>query len=791
MIRPGTGSPVASPVADHAGTSLAQGRGAGATDATTTRKLNQATAPDMSDEQQEETADPAAGGDHDSVAEDRPALRALADRKGIVPEYVDQSGRERRPTSNATRVRLLHVMGIAASTEAEASAALEELDRRDRERLLSPSRVVRQGNLGTTRVHLQLPPQASGRVQWAVTLERERGASSTARGEADARAHSVECDLPAQPETGYHTLRAQVDWAQGTATAEQRLIVVPDACWQPEDAGRWRGFGLIANLYTVRGEHDWGIGNSSDLRELLQWAATLGAEFVGVNPLHALWNRGTEISPYSPVSRLYRNPLYLDVSAVPELRESPEALAMLADPHFAAELREVREHARVQYERIADLERPVLEALHRTFAEHHRGSDTERGCAYAHYVEEQGEALRDFATFVALDEVLTAEQGAPDWFRNWPAGVRSCEGDAVEQFRADHAELVDRHRWIQFELDRQLGEAAAAGRRAGMRLGLYEDLAIGTSGGGSDVWAYPHLLLHGVSIGAPPDLLGPQGQDWGLPPLDPAQLAEDGYRYWIQLLRGAFRHAGALRIDHVLGLFRQFWIPWESSARDGAYVRFPSEELLGILALESHRHQALVVGEDLGTVPPEVPPALDRWKVLSSKVLYFEHTTDDTFLPAASYAQQSLATANTHDMAPLAGYWTGRELTLRAQAGYSDAEQEREALAERARTVHRLRERLAADGLLPSADAAVTEVELRGAVHAFLRRTPAMLVGISLDDLSGESEPVNMPGLRPEEFPSWTRKMRRTIDELRRDPDVPIALGAALEQSGLAAAGND
>ena len=790
MTQPGTGSRAAAPAADRSGTSLAQGRGTGAAQRTAAGEVNQATAPDMTREEGTDTAGEPAR-EAEAEEQDRPMLRALAERKGIVPEYVDQSGRERRVTSDATRVLLLRAMGLEAGTEAEASAALEELDRRERERLLAPTRVVRRGELGTARVQLQLPPQASGRVQWMLTLEHERGGADTMRGEADARAHSVECALPAHPEPGYHTLRAQVQWADGEAEADQRLIVAPDSCWQPADAERWRAFGLIANLYTVRGEHDWGIGNTSDLRELLQWGATIGAEFVGVNPLHALWNRGTEISPYSPVSRLYRNPLYLDVTAVPELRESPEALALLADPGFAAELRELRDGARVQYERIAELERPLLDELHRTFVEHHRGPDSARGRAYARYLEEQGEALRDFATFVALDEVLTAEQGAPSWFRHWPDGVRSCEGDAVEQFRTDYAELVDRHRWIQFELDRQLGEAAAAGRRAGMRVGLYQDLAIGTSGGGSDAWAYPHLLLQGVSIGAPPDLLGPQGQDWGLPPLDPAQLAEDGYRYWIQLLRGAFRHAGALRIDHVLGLFRQFWIPWEISAGDGAYVRFPSEELLGILALESHRHEALVVGEDLGTVPPEVPPALERWKVLSSKVLYFEQSPDGSFLPASSYAHQSLATANTHDMAPLAGYWSGRELQLRAQAGYADEEQERSSLAERARTVHRLRERLAADGLLPSAEAAVPEVELRGAVHAFLRRTPAMLVGVSLDDLSGESEPVNMPGLRPEEFPSWTRKMRRTIDELRRDPDVPIALGAALEHSGLEAAVDD
>lgn len=720
----------------------------------------------------------AAAGEGDGMAGERPRLRELADRMGIVPEYVDQSGRERRVTSDRTRVLLLRAMGHEAETEADAAAALERLRAADADQLLPPTRVIRARELGAARVCLQLPPEATGHVAWLLSLETEDGGIAESTGDAESGARSVEVPLPATPGLGYHLLRAAVSWGDSRCEGEQRLIVVPDGCWLPDGADRWRTFGLIANLYTVRGERDWGIGNLRDLRELMEWGATLGADFVGVNPLHALFNRGTEISPYSPVSRLYRNPLYLDLTAIPELAHSADARAIIEGEELQRELETLRSGEHVQYERLARLERPVLEALHREFAQRHREGDTARGEEYAAYLEREGEPLLDFATFLAVDEVETARQGHPDWFRRWPEGLRSCGGDGIATFRMEHAELVDLHCWLQFELDRQLADAARAGRAAGMRLGLYQDLAIGSSGGGSDAWAYPHLLLHGVSIGAPPDLLGPQGQDWGLPPMDPVALAEDGYAYWIQLLRGAFRHAGALRIDHVLGLFRQFWIPWGEGARNGAYVRFPSEELLGILALESHRSQALVVGEDLGTVPPEVPPALARWQVLSSKVLYFEVGEDGAFNPRSSYEHLVLATANTHDMAPLAGYFTGRELELRADAGYSSEGELDAQLAERARTVRRLHERLTMEGLIPTPDSSTSDVGLRGAVHSFLRGTPAMLVGISLDDLAGEIEPVNMPGLGPAEFPSWTRRMRRTLEDLRADRVVREALGS-------------
>jgi 4-alpha-glucanotransferase len=312
----------------------------------------------------------------------------------------------------------------------------------------------------------------------------------------------------------------------------------------------------------------------------------------------------------------------------------------------------------------------------------------------------------------------------------------------------------------------------------GMELGVYQDLAIGTSPGGSDTWSYPELFLRGAAVGAPPDPYSSSGQNWGLPPMDPRALRSQCYRFWIQLLRRGFEHAGALRLDHVLGLFRSFWIPDGGTGHDGAYVRFPTRDLLGILALESVRHDALVVGEDLGTVPKEVPPTLKKWGILSSRVLYFERDRRG-FKAARHYPALSLATANTHDMATLAGFWSGRDVELREQVGVVSAPDD-----VRAATRERVRDKAALLRLLKLAPPPHFEERhfartLTAAVHAFLCSTPAKLVGLSFDDLTGESDPVNVPGVGPDKYPSWKRRTRMTVEEASWSFEVDDAMRCA------------
>jgi 4-alpha-glucanotransferase len=319
-----------------------------------------------------------------------------------------------------------------------------------------------------------------------------------------------------------------------------------------------------------------------------------------------------------------------------------------------------------------------------------------------------------------------------------------------------------------------------------MPIGLYQDLAIGASPAGADVWGDPELYLSGLSIGAPPDPLGPEGQNWGLPPMDPRRLAERAYAPWAELLRAGMRHGGALRIDHVIGLFRQFWIPEGMAGKDGAYVRFPVDALLGVLALEATRANALVVGEDLGTVPPEVPPALQQWGLLSSRVLYFEREEGGAFKAPRRYPRMALATANTHDLAPLAGWWTGRDVALRREVGQIATDEGAErAETERREERVRLLRLLAEEGLLdpdachgdPGTPGCYDERSVRAAVHALVRRTPSWLVGISLDDVVGEAEPVNLPGVGSDRFSSWTRRLSVPLEALAATPGLEQVLG--------------
>jgi 4-alpha-glucanotransferase len=675
------------------------------------------------------------------------SLHRLADAAGIVPSYVDQTGTETRTTSDETRVALLRAMGVDASAP---DAALDEWEGRDRARLIAPVRVVRRDDPEAASVSVRVPEG----TRWVAELVPEEGEPSRVEGEGP-----LPVTLPVVPPLGYHTLRV----AAGSAKGEQSLIVVPEMCPSVREvAGQDRVFGVIANLYTVRSGTNWGIGDIGDLGRLVEWTAEVGGAFVGVNPLHALRNRGTDISPYSPVSRVFRNAIYIEVPAVPGFADSREVRRIVESEEWRRELEALRASEEVRYEEVMAAKRRVLEVLYR---EHSGGAE------YRRYLEAQGEALAHFATFEALADRL----GSGDW-RTWPEGFRDPRSESVAEFARAHAEEIGFHQWLQYELDRQLEEAAARGERAGLAMGLYQDLAIGTSPAGADVWANPHLFVTGASIGAPPDEYSAEGQNWGLPPLDPRALREDAYRYWVRLVRASMRHAGALRIDHAIGLFRQFWIPEGAAGKDGAYVRFPVEDLLGILALEARRHGALVVGEDLGTVPPEVPPVLRRWGVLSSRVFYFEREGDE-FRPAAEYEPMSLATANTHDMATLAGFWRGRDIEVKREVGVipSDqaAEEQRQA---REHERQAILERLASEGVLPSAEEPESGAALRGAVHEFLSRTPAALVGVSLDDLLGEAEPVNVPGVPPSEFSAWTRKLAVGIEELARDPRVRAAL---------------
>jgi 4-alpha-glucanotransferase len=699
------------------------------------------------------------------------ALVALADRVGIVREFVGHAGRRR--TSYRTRRALLTAMGFDVASERAAERSLARWDAERRARWIAPARVVRSGGRAEPLV-VRRPPGLSGSLALSVEIETDdglgAGAGDRRRVAARAASRGESWTVPSpRLAPGYYRVRARVEGGGRSEDAEQLLVIAPARCVGPGDKAAEGSFGLCANLYSVWSRRSWGVGDLGDLRRLLRWASDLGASFVGINPLHALRIHDGEVSPYSPDSRLFRSEVYLDIGAVPELAALPSAKRRLESPRFRAGLAELRAGSRIDYAAVWAQKEPLLRELHAVFVRRHRDRATARGRAHRAFCSEQGRALEDFATFRAL-----ASRHGADW-RRWPRALRDPGSAAVARARREHAEEIDFHRFLQFELDRQLGVAARAGA---LPIGLYQDLAIGSSPAGSDTWSFPTAFVRGVHLGAPPDPFQAKGQDWSLPPLDPLALARDGYRYWILLLRAAFRHAGALRIDHAMGLARQFWVPAGRSPEEGAYVRFPFDDLAGILALESHRAGAVVIGEDLGTVPPGFREKLARWGILSSRVLLFERDGRGRFRPPRRYPRGALVTANTHDLPPLRSFWEGHDLALRRAVGAiaSDAELERER-RERERERAALRRLLVDEGALdPAGESRAPAVA--AAAHGVLSRTPAGLLGVSIDDLAGEREPVNLPGVPADRFPSWTRRMSLPLERLATDRDARRVLRA-------------
>ncbi len=471
------------------------------------------------------------------------------------------------------------------------------------------------------------------------------------------------CLLPPKLPLGYYNLQVQVKAAGFQKQGQMLLIIAPDRMHIPEALHHERIWGITLPLYAIRSSQNWGIGDCGDLRQLLTLENQLTADVIGLNPLHHLGVRlEGGISPYYPTSRCYSSPLYLDINSIPEFSDSQEVQEFLARPEISKKISALRENNYVDYPEVARLKFSVLAQMLESFAERHGlpGSPkTDRGREFAAYVQQEGEELRKFATFLTLSEYWhTQGRQYHDW-QQWPAEYREPGGAAVAEFAQDHERQLLCHMYAQWLLAGQLRETQAEARNRKMVLGLYLDLAVGVNPGGFDTWANQDLFALSVNIGAPPDDFSPLGQNWGLAPLQPQQLQNQGYRYFIHVLRQNSPVGGALRIDHVMGLFRLFWIPRGASPAQGAYVRYPAEDMLKIMALESYQRQALVIGEDLGTVPPYIREQLAEYRVLSTRLFYFERQEDGAFNEAAQYPEWAMASITTHDLPTPAGLLAG------------------------------------------------------------------------------------------------------------------------------------
>lgn len=532
--------------------------------------------------------------------------------------------------------------------------------------------------------------------------------------------------LPADLPIGYHTLMR----APGHPRPQAHVLLTPGQCYLPEDLKLW---GWAAQLYAARSRGSWGIGDLADLRALGAWTRSLGGGALMVNPLCAPAPvHPVEASPYYPASRRFRNPLYL------RIEELPGAGADAEIARLGSEARALNGTRRIDRERVFDLKMQALERLYRGFA---------GGEAFDAYRREQGAALLEFAAYAAL-----AERHGKDW-RRWPEEYRRPSTEAVQRLCNDDAR-VRFHTWVQWHLDVQL-------ERASRDVRVFHDLPVGFDIAGADGWCWQDFLAGEMSIGCPPDGFNLDGQDWGLSPFIPAKMRAALYRPFIETIRAMLRHAGGLRIDHVMGLFRLFWIPRQLGNKGGTYVRYPADELLAIVAIESQRARAVIVGEDLGTVLPGTREVLAQQKLLSYRLLFFEDEPPERFLELA------LSGVTTHDLATIAGIWTDAAADHARSAGVTPNE---EGLAF-------LRNKLAKLTGLPP-EAPVAEVVL--AVHQALGRAPSRVLLATLDDALGVLEQPNMPGTTSS-WPNWSLALPKTLEELQVDP-LPRAIAAALRR---------
>jgi 4-alpha-glucanotransferase len=692
-------------------------------------------------------------------------LERAAELFGIEPGFWDIWGRH-HTTSTDTKQALLRAMGKPADDAESLARTLAEHEQQERSRLLPPTIVVTESE--ESELPLHVPPGAESQHA-RFTIRCEDGAV-------------MQCDvsppnharLPWRLPLGYHDLTVRI----GEHSATARYIVTPPRAWTNPVLGHdRRAAGISISLYGVRSSRNWGCGDFTDLLGVIDWVADgLHAGFVGLNPLHAIHNRRPfNTSPYLPNCLYYQNYLYLDVEAVEGFARSRRVQKQFRTPEVQAEIEALRQSEFVEYERVSALKLRFLKLIFAEFLREWR-KQSGRAQEFKSFLEQEGDLLEKFALYCALDDYLHTRN--PDlWiWPDWPELYRDPNSEETRRFRKKHWRRVLFYEFLQWQIDIQLRRAQQRTQERKMAIGLYHDLALATDRFGSDLWAHRPFFASGCRVGSPPDDFAPNGQDWGFPPPNAARHRLDGYRLFAESIRKNCRRAGALRIDHVMRLFRLYWIPDGRDASQGAYVRETSEDFLKVLALESVRNQVIVVGEDLGTVEPEIRKVLARFGILSYRLYYFEKT-GDRFRRHEEYPGQALVSSTTHDLPTLAGFWLGADIDARRAAGVLDdaaaAAQHESRLREKQKMLDLLFEQELMPAYLPRSAQAYPELtgDLHNAIVGFLAKTPSQLLAINQEDLTKERAQQNLPGTTWQ-YPNWGRKMRYTLEQLRSNGEA-------------------
>ena len=699
-------------------------------------------------------------------------LRALARSCGIQVEYVDTSGVV-QTASEESLTAVLRALGVALAGPEDAEQALVERQLQTWRRPVAPVLVAWEG--GPTPAELRFPAahttaevscrlvmdETGATQEWTVAVDSLAVVGSAEIG--GERFVARHLPIPLELATGYHRLTISID---GQPTAETLVISAPTRAYAgpsthgAESAHGDRLWGLFCPLHALHTQSSMGAGDYHDLETLMDFTAELGGNLVGTLPLLATSFDGPNphISPYSPTSKLFWNEFYLDLHRIPDLRRSNAARGLLESAETLDEVAGLRSHDLVHYGRQMRLKRRVLEYLADAFFD----ADPDGSADFRRYLQEHPDA-ESYAYFQAM-----GERFGRDW-RQWPASADPSEIPSRVDPRA-----VQYHLYAQWQTDVQLSALAAKAKRDGLT--WYLDLPIGVDFNSFDVWREQGIFATGASVGCPPDLVFTKGQNWGFPPLHPDRQREAGYRYLIASFRNHLRYANALRIDHVMGLHRLFWIPDGAEAKYGAFVETPSAEIYAILSVESHRRQAWLVGEDLGTVPPEVESALNRHAVSGMYVIQYELRPNPE-LPIRPVPKTTVASVNTHDMPPFASFWSGLDLDDRHALGLLDdagLAAERVARADQKAALVGFLQR---EGRIPAGAAVDDAAPVLAGIWSWLATSPARVLLLNVEDLWLETEAQNTPNTSFER-PNWQRKLRHSLEAITANPDYRALLTA-------------
>ncbi len=713
----------------------------------------------------------------------------LVDIRGIESHYTDAWGNPAE-IKTESKQKLLKAMGYSIDNADAMQQQLDTLLQDKWSEPLNPVLVVRQGDEWYLPVRFPISAVNNALTLSIVTEQGEQLQQpfTPADGELVNVAHIEDVEfqeyvLPLTQDLplGYHNLALQDQ--DGNDVAVMRLIVAPKACFHPERILQGNKiWGLSVQLYCIRSEKNWGIGDFSDLAYLVAQSAAQGADFIGLNPIHALYPANPKsCSPYGPSSRRWLNIVYLDVTNIDGYSDASVQTLVNSD-QFQTDLEKARSADWVDYETVTSLKLAALSAVFDVFNAKYLSKNTKQNKAFKAFVAEGGESLEMLAVYDALQEHLAAE-GKPSW--GWPVfpeEFSEFHNPAVEAFKTSHAERIKFFLFLQWQAALQLEAVNQLARDKAMCIGLYRDLAVGVSEGSAEIWGNKDLYITEASVGAPPDILGPLGQNWGLPPMDPEELYQQAYQPIIDLFASNMHATGALRIDHVMALLRLWWVVKGDNAKNGGYVYYPVDDLLGILALESHRNQSLVIGEDLGTVPEEIREKLAENGVYSYRVFFFEQAEDGGFFSPAHYPIQSMATLTTHDMPTLIGYWHCLDLELGKDLGLYPTEEILSTLyTSRHENKQEILNSLHGHGSVSGEvgrDVNYTGMNqaLNFGMQKHMASGSSALLSLQLEDWLQMDKPVNVPGTF-DEYPNWQRKLSRNLEQIFTDPEIKQLAG--------------